>query len=1477
MHGGAVQGLLSMPLPRSTSPRDNSRTRRHTEFGIAASSVPGVAVDQYPGSTGCGGGCNSMTAASERRRSIGNTSTDVFAYGGESCSDGVSQVSDRPAPCGQAIVGQSYAFDSRDTARRRLYLDTVDNLSTVTAGQQPLDPSSTTPKSAVLGYSGGGLDRRQSFALSEQRFQFPTASLQLGSLTTPAGHSSFANTPSNAGELLERRATSVGPEPSNADRHMDRVQSTSVARSSSMSMAGGSGNPVDRAPTTKSMAGIMEHVPSGEVSPSLSMAGAAAVAGVAGMESNQKGFGCSSPERDRFDRVATSHNAVAASGQRLSPRRDRQSVNVSFGGSEQCAGPRGDGAAANDSSVSGDIAQGQSLVANGTPGPHSVAGCSSGMMLDRRFGPASGELDACQFALLKVSRVVGFFRQQVFSATEGRAAFDSMAQLVRELADALDAEVRSAASGTGAIGDVGVGFPATGSSRNQLDNTFRRAGSPGPPLAMLGHQGSPGQGSYDVLRRSLQDAQRRCEALTAEMQRQAHLNDDLTSSLASTKDGNRRLTEQVKHQSEEIATLARNRIADEERFEDVRRRYRADEEAREKDSQRRIADAVEAADARCYELQRKFSMKIHLMRSRLEKVLRECGRLRDDNLEHRRAVQSCNDLTRQMIQQAERAFTQRAEDFVKRQLEMQMCSSDLVRDLEVRIATEREMHTNEVTSWSHRHALLSAERDDLQARLARDVGQLSAKVQASERAREEERASMLEERSHQQRRAEELAHHAGTHEVASGQLREHLAREEAARGTLEQERQDNQAMITDLKRQIRESVDALASAELSNSNLREQLEEQRRRLTDQADRELTTHRERTEDRISRICEQNQADLSRERERNRQFEEQVALIENQLTDVRSKADGHSEDATSLRRALEQHREEINDHHIARKATESHLGATKAELAEERARLQAQVDSLEIHRRQLDSEVQSQQARLYDETRCHAEHHAKHERLCGALETSVQERQVRIEEGELRLLEVRQAVAEVTAEANVHKQRAAALQASLERTTQEAFEERRILEDERRRLEDAITNHVKTASESQEQYERWCESHINSLRQVQDESMARVTALDSDKEVCRTELLDRENRLVETQTRLDAAEQDLSRIRYLLNESQTTVNHVRQEKLREENDHAAAREQLQQELKQVSSALENALRIEVTLTQKIEETSVRQREERFKLESQIEDTKRTSDANVNEREQRLERMRAEYDSRINSAETRYASEMERERLRSEAVARENDQLRKFLADQRKSSAHGMTSLQTQLESHIMRLQQHTNELRGDLGRTTVPTSSSPRPRPASHSPSRYSGQGIVLSPSSQAICNGPGMSTLAASVNELKSIVSSQPRAGGCGSPFVRREQHQYHGAVSASPPPAFVGQALLAEPSTRFASERPRHGGFTGSPSGLPGVSAPPIMTLLPADMSGNGVWPGTGPSGLGVSSAAAASGLGYPSVGTVSRLGGEGR
>ena len=107
--------------------------------------------------------------------------------------------------------------------------------------------------------------------------------------------------------------------------------------------------------------------------------------------------------------------------------------------------------------------------------------------------------------------------------------------------------------------------------------------------------GSPTKG-YGVMRHSLDDAQRRCENLNCDMAVQAEANDELVDALASVKEANKALLEQIRGQSEEIAQVTMLRVGDEERLQQSGRRHREDGEGLRQQAQQKAAAIREAAD-----------------------------------------------------------------------------------------------------------------------------------------------------------------------------------------------------------------------------------------------------------------------------------------------------------------------------------------------------------------------------------------------------------------------------------------------------------------------------------------------------------------------------------------------------------------------------------------------------------------------------------------------------------------------------------------------------------------------------------------------------------------------------------------------------------------------------------------------------------------------------------------------------------------
>lgn len=923
-------------------------------------------------------------------------------------------------------------------------------------------------------------------------------------------------------------------------------------------------------------------------------------------------------------------------------------------------------------------------------------------MLQRRLGAEVADREACQFAVIRIRRSVGFFRQQLQAMTESCSTFDPMMRQLRELAEALEEEVRSAAAGAGALVDLGPlsSSPSLGAIDGSRSSALR-----GPAT-------SPNRGSYELMRQSLQDAQRRCENLNAELLKQTEVNGELVSSIRAARDETRRLTEQVRQQSEAVAVLSQQRAIAEGRLDDLRKRHRLEEDLREQDAQRRLTSVQEGADARCLELQRQ----MRATRARVEKVWLDFGRLRAEHVDQKQVAGALLEAMRQVTHQTERRIMQRLEAFMKRQLELQLSSSDTAHDFEVRVLAEHEMRINEVASWSQRHALLAAENDDLKARLIRDVSQLASQLQALERSREEERRKSSEQRAQLHQQAEGFAQRCTELEASNEQLQFGLVRNEAKRVAFEQEHREGIEVIAGLRSQLRDSEEALSTTVSGKDALREQVEllkeqltaaiDERRRLTDLGDAAVASCRDTYERRLTLSIEEGRIELACMGER-------LRIAEAELERNRTWGAAAAEDAALLRRDFESAKVEVQDARSVRERLELELERSRQKFHDGQALLlsavarleqqhacfegeaQATVERLEQQRDSFEGEAQIMQVRLFETSREWADREAHQAALAKALEARISDRDALVEEFDRKL-------SKVSAEVIAHQQRATELQETLNRVSQDATRDRLRLEEERRRLEDAVTNQALTSRENQQQYERWRESHMVSLRETQEVAAVRAALLDKTQHGLCSELDEARRSLAVASERLEETEQDLRAARQMLSESQSNAGLAMQERERGEREVSNLRLQFQE----VSSALQTAMRNEVMLTQKLEDASVRYTQERHGYERERDELRTLGDLTVAKQEHCLDRLKVEYESELRSLESSRAVELERERSNSETVAMENEQLRRFLAEQRRNSTLGMSSLQGQLESHILRLQQHTDELRGDLRAASTP---------------------------------------------------------------------------------------------------------------------------------------------------------------------------
>jgi len=945
--------------------------------------------------------------------------------------------------------------------------------------------------------------------------------------------------------------------------------------------------------------------------------------------------------------------------------------------------------------------------------------------------------ETCEFNVVKVCRVVTFFCRQLQALTESRVMFEPTLQHVRDLSTALLAEVRGVVAcvspEAGSLADIpGIAEGTPLQLPLPAPPPLPSLSSPNP-RALVSIYSSPASAVMEDI--SHLDLQRRCEGMHADLLRQVHTNEELVGSLKSAEEMNMKLQEQVRQQSEDILTLTRQRREADERLEDMERTRRLENDLTEKDARRRMLSLQEAADVKCQLVRSTLAEQLRTTQARLDQVRKDCSRLRMDQLDQKRAVQESCQAMRHFLEGAEDGILQRLQGFLKRQHVLEVSSLDRTHDLEAQLAAEQELRVSEASSWSHRHALLGAERDDLQTRMACEISDLTDQLQATqqslehaERLHDADRSAWVDQRTSLelalQRQREEAARNLTACEAAHEQLRREAAESHRAltdlRSVIEEERGASRQGSAELTLQLRaEAQEAVAAAkdaaQLASERaakeaagreeaLKEQLVEQRRCLADAGDRAMASCLEACEQRLGRTVEESQADVARATASARAAEERLHVVEGELQQAHQQVAHKTELSDHRHSEMSDSKTELLEEGKRLQSSQSELSRIRQELAEERGHHQDVIKEFQARRDTLEAECKATQERLLEAMRVSADSDARQTQAAAELEAGLRQRDATLEECERRLAGARNEATTATAEMRNHQLHLSEVQAALEKAMAEAADERSCLEAERQQLQAAKLTEAVMAREGSKQQERWQEAHVESLQQARGlvqaftKLQAETHALEDcgldmstmdERHIYQDELTDAAQKIAEMRGKLEAIESEGLNTKQLLKDSRCSLDQTRRECLREEQAAAAA-----------ETALKSATSNEAALTRQLEESTAQHLQESLKLKQEIAALQCGRDQQVAQADQRMRTLESDLEARLLAAEAQHRSqadhELQRERDRAESVLQENLKLRRAVAEQRRGANAGMNALQMQLETHIARLQQQTDSL-------------------------------------------------------------------------------------------------------------------------------------------------------------------------------------
>lgn len=926
-------------------------------------------------------------------------------------------------------------------------------------------------------------------------------------------------------------------------------------------------------------------------------------------------------------------------------------------------------------------------------------------MLQRRLAEESAERDAVRVALQRVSRTIDFYRQRLL-AFAGRPGGPEVAlanvHRVREIVQSMEAEAR--------------GMPIT------------------EQTVLQEKQGSSPRQGYDVLRQALEEAQRRCESLNCDMVHQAEANEELVDALGTVKDANKRLLEQIRFQTDEICQLQQQRIGDEERMDHVSRKHQADHESFRQNLQRQLVSIRGAAGEEYSACERRLVDKLRYLRTRIEIISQDTGRLYQEQQRLRMDVMTMVDAMQAQLRSAERDVSARSVDHIEAGAKRSALLDEGINDLEAKLSSERELRHNEGLNWGHRHATTSSDKEDVQARHARDTSHMSSQLQALERTLASERHAWESERPRLERLLDESQQARFANQTENDNLQRNLVRLETAKGAIDVEIGTKEQTFADLRRQVRESDDALAAAVSGNEHLRAQMEEQRLRFQEKNEADLTEARKLFEQKLSDARNAQDADISASSRQLQAMEELMQRDEEALQALRAQIGIIGSESESMSRDIAMWHSQHDGTKASRSSVEKELAEARQTFSGERLKLQASIDRLLGQTQATEDEVWRTREQLDEFRRVAVTRETEQVTRSGAADVVVRDSQEQLAEFKRRLLDLVEMRARVEGEISSERQRSLEVQATLE---QELDARKKVAAEDRKRLSDALALEQRATEQAKLELERDKDSSMAALRRVQEESRSKLGAAERERarveETCRAETIGATESVAQQQKYTDALEQDLNRLRYLTTESESNLAWVRQELDREERESRLVLRQSDDSVRVIAEGLEKAMREDTALSRQIEETEKRHEQEMSRLAKEIDLVRRAAATEVAENDVRIHRARADMENELRSTDDRIRKVISSERMQEEALERENSQLKGIISEQSATSG-GYSNIHNKLETHIQRLQRHTEDLRRDIHSSGVYTSTGNRDAMPTRSPQRSSS--VPVAPMSPA---------------------------------------------------------------------------------------------------------------------------------------------
>uniref|UniRef100_A0A6U4C9C0 Uncharacterized protein n=1 Tax=Vitrella brassicaformis TaxID=1169539 RepID=A0A6U4C9C0_9ALVE len=486
--------------------------------------------------------------------------------------------------------------------------------------------------------------------------------------------------------------------------------------------------------------------------------------------------------------------------------------------------------------------------------------------------------------------------------------------------------------------------------------------------------------------------------------------------------------------------------------------------------------------------------------------------------------------------------------------------------------------------------------------------------------------------------------------------------------------------------------EALATATANTDRLRNEIEEQRRRLCESNERELALCRTHYEEKFQAAAHAHEIDMNDATQQLKAHRDENEAKSGEISGLKQVIGRLETDNCALQRDITQAKAQCDKAHQLRQAADEDLAKARQHWSRERSALQSDAAEAKSQLTSLQGQLQMAEQELRETKLIRDKVENEWSARKSLLETKLDEKAQALKDAQASLMDVQQALHRERNNLIEQQRRLAEMNAQL----QWDIESRdRLADEERYRAEDSQQTLRAKLATAKEQYDTWKEAHIQAIKKMQEESQLKLGS--AERERCRHEehfarqLQDTSSQMQQLQQKNEWLEKDLQRTHYLLEETQENMRFLSAGK--ERSDQALARQQAQLEaaLSQVQMRRDGDGKI----TKELEKVT----RERDALRRELEESKQSTATQAQEAEGKAKRLISEYEQQLQWAEKQMQVQIDKERDKLDKIIAEKSSLKRYMGESR-TTAHGLTLLQRQLEQHIHQLQQHADDLREDI---------------------------------------------------------------------------------------------------------------------------------------------------------------------------------